>query len=146
MSVAPKKKAEPEVSSDYAPGTLNMMLPSIQQVVVKHVIKRPKSKGKPSKTVSQGKSGSKENNSTTFRMRKIVINHKSNYTPVARAETSLGMQNHNLLVDRKDIKLQQLAPLKQKKTQRKKDRSISVKSPRILSRMNLNNMTSITGM
>ena len=78
-------------------------------------------------------------------MRKIVINQKSNYTPVARAETSLGSKNHNLLVDRKEIKVQQLAPLK-KKTQRKKDRSISVKSPRILSGMNLNNMASIIGM
>ena len=123
-----------------------MVLPTIQQVAVKNALKRTKSKGKSgNKSASIGKSGSKENNTSGFRMRKVYFNGgkvSSSGTPsnIVRAESALESATHNLLVDRREMKVQ-LAPLKKKKEKKGRDRSTSVKSPRILKGMSLNHST-----
>ena len=90
---------------------------------------------------SIGKSSSKENSANAFRMRKVYINGKmsSNGTPsnIIRADSLVQPTTHNLLVDRKDMKVQ-LAPLKKKNAKKIRDRSTSVKSPRILKGISLN--------
>ena len=133
----PKREPEPAVSHSL----LNMVLPTIQQVAIKNALKRPKSKGKSgNKSASIGKSGSKENSSNGFRMRKIYINGKvsANGTPsnVPRADSAIEPTTHNLLVDRREMKVQ-LAPLR-KKNKKNRERSTSVKSPRILKGISLN--------
>ena len=132
-----KREVEPAANSH---SVLGMVLPTIQQVAVKNVLKRPKSKGKSgNKSASIGRS-SKENSSNAFRMRKVYINGKvsANGTPinVIRADSALEPTTHNLLVDRREMKVQ-LAPLK-KKNKKNRERSTSVKSPRILKGMSLN--------
>lgn len=90
---------------------------------------------------SIGKSSSKENSANAFRMRKVYINGKvsANGTPSNNLKADLLLQptTHNLLVDRKEMKVQ-LAPLKKKNAKKIRDRSTSVRSPQILKGISLN--------
>ena len=61
---------------------------SIHEVVSRHEIKRQKSKTKSAgKQSSQSKSGTKENHNATFRLRKIVISWRQNFTPLVKTDT-----------------------------------------------------------
>jgi len=115
-----------------------MVLPKIQQMTVKST-KRSKSKGKSgNKSTSIGKSGSKENAIGGLRMRKIFINGKLTPSALAKLEPFVESTTHNLLMDRKEMKCN-LAPLKAKKSKKAaRDRSTSVKSPRIMKSISLN--------
>lgn len=115
---------------------LNMILPTIQQMTVK-TTKRSKSKGKSgNKSTSIGRSSSKENAVGGLRMRKIFLNGKLTPSNVPRHASFMESDTHNLLIDRKEMKMQ-LAPLK-KKAKKMRDRSTSVKSPRIMKSLSLN--------
>ena len=90
---------------------LNMHLPAIQQIALKSSAgKRSKSKGKSgNKSTSIGKSGSKENAVGGLRMRKVFMNGKlsTGGTPshVPRPDSMMEACTHNLLVDRKEMKI-----------------------------------------
>ena len=71
-------------------------------------------------------------------MRKIFINGKLTPSNVPKLESFVESDTtHNLLVDRKEMK-SNLAPLKTKKGKKYRDRSTSVKSPRIMKSISLN--------
>ena len=116
---------------------LNMLLPTIQQMIVK-APKRSKSKGKSgNKSTSIGRSSSKENAYGGLRMRKIFINGKLTPSNMSKHDSFLDSDTHNLLVDRKDMKVH-LAPLKKKNGRKMRERSTSIKSPCIMKSINLN--------
>ena len=120
-----------------------MVLPTIQQMTVK-ATKRSKSKGKSgNKSTSIGKSGSKENAIGGLRMRKIFINGKLTPSALAKLEPFGESESHNLLMDRKEMK-SNFAPQKAKKSKKARDRSTSVKSPRIMKSISLN-QSAVTG-
>ena len=100
--------------------------------------KRSKSKGKSgNKSTSIGRSGSKENAIGGLRMRKIFINGKLTPSALAALAPEVESTTHNLLLDRKEMK-SNFAPQKSKKSKKARDRSTSVKSPRIMKSISLN--------